>query len=111
MENRRFPRLFVPLGVEYHTQLPESGELHQGQGVLRDISLSGSYFHVEPTAPLKLGQTLSLTIAASLPHLDLHDTSHLKATGEVVRLDPPGEACPHYGVAIAFLEGPTFSSR
>ena len=47
LERRRFSRLIIPLPVCYHTFHPESGELHQGCGVIRDISLSGGYFHLE----------------------------------------------------------------
>ena len=73
-----------------------------------NISLGGLYFECPPPADLKKGQILELSIAASLPSLDLHGTSHLAATGEVVRLDPPvgGRAC---GVAIRFLEELSFS--
>jgi len=109
-ERRRYNRLVVPLSVEYRTHLPETGEFQQGNGILRDISLSGSFFHVEPPASFKPGQIVSLTIAAPLPFLDFEETSHLKAKGEVVRLEPPGPANPYYGVALHFLEGPSFAS-
>jgi hypothetical protein len=101
--------LVVPLTVEYHTLVPETGELHQGRGILRDISLSGSYFHMEQPVTLKPGQILSLTIAAPLPYLDMPDTTHLKARGEVVRLDPPGSG-PHHGVAVNFVNGLSLSA-
>ena len=70
-ERRRYNRLVVPLSVEYQTHWPETGEVRQGKGVLRDISLSGGFFHVEPTASFKPGQIISLTIAApsALPGL------------------------------------------
>jgi hypothetical protein len=110
MERRRFNRLRVPLGVEYQTHLPETGELCQGQGVLRDISLCGSYFHTDQCLNFAPGQILSLTIAASLPYIDLCNTSHLKARAEVVRVDPPGVSGPSYGVALNFVEGLSFSS-
>ncbi|MBM4294565.1 MAG: PilZ domain-containing protein [Deltaproteobacteria bacterium] len=110
MERRRFNRLAIPLAVEYQFLQPETGEVHRGQGVLRDISLSGSYFHLDATAPLAPGQVLSLTIAAPLPYLDTDHTSRLKARGEVVRVDPPGGASLRAGIAINFLEGLTFSS-
>ncbi len=108
-ERRRYNRLVIPLSVEYRAHLPETGEICLGKGVLRDISLSGSFFHTEPTVPLKPGQIVNLTITASLPYIN-RDTSHLKAKGEVVRLEPPDPANPYYGVAVRFLEGPTFAS-
>lgn len=109
LENRRFGRLVVPLEVEYHTHLLDTGELHQGKGVLRDISLSGSYLHVTDPAPFQPGQILSLTIHAPLPDLDVRNISRLKARGEVVRLDPPEGEGALYGVAINFVDGLTFS--
>jgi len=110
MERRRFSRLYISLAVEYHFLQPETGEVHQGQGVLRDISLSGSYFHPDKPLPLTPGQVLSLSIAAPLPYLNMDQTSHLKAQGSVVRVDPPDGANPRPGVAINFLESLTFSS-
>jgi hypothetical protein len=110
MERRRYSRLVIPLEVEFHLKVSETGELLQGQGIVRDLSLSGSYFHVEDPPPLRPGQILSLIIAAPLPYLDLHDTSHLRAQGEVVRLDPPGAAGFPWGVAVHFLSHLTFSA-
>lgn len=110
MERRRYQRIIVPLSVEYHTHCPESGELLTGRGALRDISLSGSFFHVPPPVSFRKGQVLSLSIAAPMPSLDLYGSSHFQATGEVIRLEPPGPASPHYGVALNFLNGPSFLS-
>lgn len=110
MEKRRYARLQVPLEVEYQTNLPDTGELRQGKGVLRDISLSGTYVHIEDPAPLQAGQVLSLSIYAPLPYLNAYDTPHLKARGEILRIDPPGPDGTSYGVAISFLNGLAFSS-
>ncbi len=107
-DRRRYGRLMVPLSIEYRTR--ENGEFRQGKGMLRDISLSGTYFHAEPSASFQPGQILSLTICAHLPFMDYEEVSHIKAKGTVVRLEPPGPATPHYGVAVHFLEGPTFTS-
>jgi hypothetical protein len=109
LERRRFSRLIIPLPVCYHTFHPESGELHQGCGVIRDISLSGSYFHLDHTVSFLPGQLLSLTIAAPLPGLDFEPISHFTAQAEVIRLDPPGPANPNYGVAVNFLQNLSFA--
>jgi hypothetical protein len=109
LERRRFNRLIIPLAVCYHTFHPESGELRQGCGVIRDISLSGSYFHLDDTASLQPGQLLSLTIAAPLPGMDIEHISNLTAQGEIIRLDPPGPANPNYGVAVSFLQNLSFA--
>jgi c-di-GMP-binding flagellar brake protein YcgR len=109
-ERRRFSRIVVSLDVQYCTDLPETGELLQGHGTLQDFSLSGLYFFSELPIPLLPGQTLMLTIAASLPHLDQFDTSHIKAKGQVVRLEPTQPNRYRLGIAIHFLESPTFSN-
>jgi hypothetical protein len=110
LERRRFNRLIIPLPVSYQTLHPESGELHRGHGVIRDISLSGSFFHIDHQAPLQTGQILSLTIAAHLPFQDDNHLSHLYAQAEVVRLEPPGAADCRYGVAVNFLQHLAFAT-
>jgi len=110
LERRRFNRVIISLPVYYQTWHPESGELHQGQGVIRDISLSGSFFHLDHEVPIQPGQLLSLTIAAPLPFLDIDHISHFTAQGEVVRLEPPGPADPRYGIAVNFLQNLSFAS-
>lgn len=108
LERRRFSRIMVTLPVEYSTRLPDTDAPFQGQGVLRDISLGGTYFHVDPGVSFQPGQILSLTISAPLPFLEESEISHLQATGEVVRFEPPGPDRSQAGVALNFLEGPTF---
>jgi c-di-GMP-binding flagellar brake protein YcgR len=108
MERRRFSRIQVSLPVEYHTRLPDTDAPFQGQGVTRDISLGGAYFHVDSDIYFQPGQILSLTIYAPLPYLEVSDISHLQATGEVVRFEPSTPNRPQAGVALNFLEGPTF---
>jgi c-di-GMP-binding flagellar brake protein YcgR len=109
LERRRFNRLIIPLPIHYQTQHPESGELYQGQGIIRDISLSGSFFHLDHDAPFQHGQILSLTIMAPLPFLDNGLFSHFSAQAEVVRLEPPGPSDPRYGVAVNFLQNLSFA--
>lgn len=108
-DRRRFNRLIIPLTVCYQTCHPESGQLHQGHGVIRDISLSGSFFHLDHAESFKPGQLLSLTIPAPLPCMDINHISHFTAQGEVVRLELPGSANPNYGVAVNFLENLSFA--
>ena len=50
VERRRHNRLFISLPIHYQTRNPGSGEIHQGDGVIRDISLSGSYFYLHHDA-------------------------------------------------------------
>jgi len=108
LERRRFNRIFVSLPVEYQARLPDTDAPCQGQGCLRDISLSGIYFHIDSDASFQQGQILSLSIFAPLQYLEGNDISHLQATGEVIRFDPPEPNQPLGGVALNFLEGPTF---
>lgn len=113
LERRRFNRIFVSLPVEYYARLPDASAPCQGQGCLRDISLSGIYFHIDSDMSFQQGQILSLNISISAPlqYLEGNDISHLRATGEVIRFDPPEPNRPQGGVALTFLEGPTFISK
>jgi hypothetical protein len=108
LERRRFNRITVTLPVVYQTRLPETDAPFQGQGVIRDISLGGTYFHVDPDSYFQTGQILSLTVSAPLPYLEDTEISHLQATGEVIRFDPPAPNRPQAGVALNFLGGLTF---
>ena len=110
LERRRFSRIMVSLPVAYHARLPDTDAPFQGQGVLRDISLGGTYFHVDPNTCFQPGQILSLTVSAPLPYLEDTDISHLQATGEVIRFDPPAPNRPQAGVALNFLGTLTFSA-
>jgi c-di-GMP-binding flagellar brake protein YcgR len=110
LERRRFNRIMVSLPLEYHTRHPDTDTPFKGRGVLRDISLGGAYFFVDPGISFQPGQILSLTVFAPLPYLEDTSISHLQATGEVVRFDPPGPNGSPPGVAVNFLKGPTFST-
>jgi c-di-GMP-binding flagellar brake protein YcgR len=108
LERRRFNRITVTLPVAYHTRLPDTDAPFRGKGMLRDISLGGTYFHVEPSTSFQPGQILSLTVSAPLLYLDDTDLSCLQATGEVIRFDPATPNRPQAGVALNFLGGLTF---
>ena len=111
LERRRFNRIFVSLPVEFYARLPDAEIPCQGQGCLRDISLSGIYFHIDTDISFQQGQVLALSIFAPLQYLENSDISHLRATGEVIRFDPPEPDRPQGGVALNFLEGPSFLSK
>jgi hypothetical protein len=108
LERRQFIRIMVSLPVAFHTRLPDTDAPSQGRGILRDISLSGTYFHVDSCTSFQPGQILSLTVTAPLPYLEDPTLTHLQATGEVVRFDPPTPNHPQAGVALSFLGGLTF---
>ena len=110
LDKRRYSRVIIPLAVEYQTRCPVSGDWRQGQGVMRDISLSGAFFHPDQAADFQPGQLLSLTIAGPLPFPDALQVSHIKAEGEVVRLEPPASANPKLGVAVNFFQNLTFAT-
>jgi hypothetical protein len=110
LERRKFNRMTVSLPVAFHTRLPDTDAPFQGQGVLRDISLSGTYFLVDSDTSFQLGQILSLTVTAPLPYLEDPTLTHLRATGEVVRFDPPTPNRPQAGVALNFLGSLTFGT-
>lgn len=100
----------VSLDIQYQADLPETGENFEGYGTLKDFSLSGLFFFSDPPIPLLPGQILTLNIAASLPYLDHCNTSHIQAKGKVVRLEATAVNRYQLGIAITFLEGPTFSN-
>jgi len=105
-ERRRYNRLILSLPVKY---VVEKGNKDYCLGVLKNISLGGLYFECPPPVMLETGQILHLSIAATLPSLDLQDTSHLSARGEVVRLEPPLLSDRNCGVAVRFLDELNFS--
>lgn len=107
-ERRRFHRLLVTLPVEFSAFHPESGDRHEGQGVLKNFSLSGVFFHPLEPVPLQPGSLLNLVIATLLPPLNPHDATHIQARGEVVRLESPTPDNGHQGVAVTFLDFPSF---
>jgi hypothetical protein len=109
-EQRRFPRLQLSLPVEYQIHAPESDESLAGHGIMRDISLSGAYFHVPDDLPWQPGQLLSLSFSAPHPFLDPSGLTRLQATGHVVRLDAPATEGALYGVALTFLNPLSFAS-
>jgi c-di-GMP-binding flagellar brake protein YcgR len=108
LERRRFNRITVALPVAYNTRLPDTDTPFHGQGLLRDISLGGTYFHADSGSYFKRGQILSLTVSAPLLYLEDTELSCLQVTGEVIRVDPPTPNCPQAGVALNFLEDLTF---
>jgi c-di-GMP-binding flagellar brake protein YcgR len=106
-ERRRYNRLVLSLPVKYSA---EKVEEECSLGVLKNISLGGLYFQCPPPVALEAGQILHLSIAATLPSLDLQETSHLSAKGEVLRLDPPPMSGRTCGVAVRFLDELNFSA-
>jgi hypothetical protein len=107
-ERRRFQRLLVTLPVEYTAFHPDSGELHQGEGILKDFSLSGVYFRAVDPVSFQPGHILTLTITTPLAPLSHHDSPHIQAQAEVVRLEEPSRENGYYGVAVSFLGFPNF---
>lgn len=106
MERRRFNRIKISLPLKYHGRWLDTGASFQGQGVLQDISLGGTYFYVDPVTSFQPGQILSLAIFPLLPYLKDIGVSHLQALGEVVRFTPPGPHRSKASVALNFLDSP-----
>ncbi len=107
-ERRRFQRLLVTLPVEFITCHPESGELLQGEGIIRDFSLGGVYFHSLEPISLEPGHILTLSITTPLAPLCRQDASHIQVQATVVRLEAAATDDGYLGVAVTFLEFPYF---
>lgn len=107
-ERRRYQRISVMLPVEFMGYHSDTGMKIEGQGILRNFSLSGALILVSEPPPLNLGQPLSLSIALPFPPANEIEPTHIQAHGEVVRLECPLEEKGCYGVAICFDESPAF---
>ena len=107
-DRRRYNRLALSLPVKYSA---ENGQEDCRLGVLKNISLGGLYFECPAPVSLAIGQVLNLSIASTLPSLDLHDISYLSARGEVVRLVQPASSEQTCGVAVRFLDELIFAAK
>ena len=103
VEKRRHSRVQVTLPLEFRFCLPQAkGQV--GLGTLRNISLSGLYFHCPPPAPVQVGDLLKLLIITHAGGQKNPGVSRLKVRCRVVRLEPPSKEQPQVGVAVEFLE-------
>ena len=107
-ERRRFNRLVVSLPVKFSVVGQENEP--NNLGILKNIGLGGLYIECPPPLELEKGQILNISIAATLPSLDIQSVSHLAVKGEVVRLDPPLRPGRSWGIAIRFLEEIKFAA-
>lgn len=108
-ERRRYQRLRVSLPVTFRLQGADGQGPVQGQGVLRDLSLSGAYFFTEEPFSALPDLVLELSILCYVPGLDRTHTQHLYARGRVVRLEDHQASGFASGVAVTFLGGLSFS--
>jgi len=104
MDKRRFYRIIILLPVRYQIQSPEDGAWHKGQGTIKNISLSGCFFHPDQPVAVQPGQFLYLSFTKALPFLDSDLNPPVTVTGIVVRLESPGIADSDNGVAVSFEE-------
>ena len=102
MERRRFPRLAQSLPLEYSYRLPGSEEICSGKGFSQNTSLGGIYFKCEDSQ-LDCGWRIDLTIIEIIQLAIGYETRKFKLAGRVVRLEPPQDQAPGYGVAVQFL--------
>lgn len=108
-ERRRFQRLRVSLPLTFRLQGADGQGPVQGRGVLRDVSLSGAYFLTDAPCTFSPDLMVELSILCHVPSLDRTHTQHLYARGRVVRLEDPQAPGGALGVAVTFLESPSFS--
>lgn len=106
MNKRKHPRLPKSLPMEYKAGPKKSAKSPKGQGVVGNISLGGMFFKCAGPLKLESGQILEFTVAmacnpaASGPH----ETSFFKGQGTVVRIEPPEEGSPFFGIAVQFSQ-------
>lgn len=106
MNKRKHPRLPKSLPLQYEKGQEESAKSSKGQGVLGNISLGGMFFKCAGPLHLESGQTLEFTVAiADSPAAPgRHETSFFKGQGSIVRIDPPEEGSPFFGIAVQFSQ-------
>ncbi|MFI5329715.1 MAG: PilZ domain-containing protein [Desulfobaccales bacterium] len=102
MERRRFPRLAQSLPLEYSYRLPGSEDICSGKGFSQNTSLGGIYFKCEDSQ-LDCGLRIDLTMSEIIQLAIGYETLKFKLAGRVVRLEPPQDQAPGYGVAVQFL--------
>ncbi len=106
MDNRKHPRLPKCLPLEYEVGRSKSAKSPKKQGVLGNISLGGMFFQCKEPPKLEAGQILEFTVAiASGPAAtDHHEISYFKGQGSIVRIEPPKEGSPFFGIAVQFSQ-------
>jgi hypothetical protein len=106
MEKRKHPRLPKCLPLEFEVGRAPSAKSSKGQGVVGNISLGGMFFQCKEPPKVEQGQTLEFTVAFSSSPLaaDHHEVSYFKGAGSVVRVDPPKEGSPFFGIAVQFSQ-------
>jgi len=105
MNKRKHPRFPKCVPLEYEMQ-GKSAKYPKGQGVLSNISLGGMFFKCASPLKLESGQMLEFTVAiASGPASPgYRETSYFKGQGSIVRIEPPEEGSPFFGIAIQFSQ-------
>jgi len=106
MDKRKHPRLPKCLPLEFEAGQAKSAKSSKRQGVVGNISLGGMFFQCKEAPKLENGQILEFTVAISSGPLatDHHEVSYFKGEGSVVRVEPPKEGSPFFGVAVQFSQ-------
>jgi c-di-GMP-binding flagellar brake protein YcgR len=110
MDKRRFRRLYKTLPMDYEASAQGANGPAQGRGVLKDISLGGVYFMCQDVLNLALGHFLKFTITCRKTPPHCSDMSLFQGHGSVVRIEPPRQHSPFFGVAVEFLKPLSLSS-
>ncbi|RJR47910.1 MAG: PilZ domain-containing protein [Deltaproteobacteria bacterium] len=106
MDKRKHPRLPKSLPMQYEAGPKKSARSPKGQGVVGNISLGGMFFKCAGPLKLESGQTLEFTVAMACNPAapGPHETSFFKGQGTVVRIEPPEEGSPFFGIAVQFSQ-------
>ena len=103
MEMRRQQRLYPVLPLRYQVSLLESEVAWNGEGTLKNISLSGIYFTCQAALLWEPGQVGDFSIATDPPRDQQGQVSSVKARGVVLRVERPAPDSSTCGIAVKFL--------
>ena len=106
MDHRKHPRLPKCLPLEFEVGRAKAAKPSKRQGVVGNISLGGMFFQCKELPKMEQGEILEFTVAISSGHLvaDHHEVSYFKGAGSIVRVDPPKEGSPFFGIAVQFSQ-------
>lgn len=105
-KNRRLPRLYTSLPIEYSVFLPDRPSQLSKPATLKNIGKDGAYLECDSHPGLSIDQVVhfSFKSLSSSPHEP--GSVHLSAKAIVCSIDRSRRGNFPFGVAVEFLSGP-----